>query len=303
MNNASVIPEDSLNYRKGIIYALIGTLLFSMKPILVKLAYSAGGDVTSIMSLRAVSSLPLYAAILFWLCRKPEQRQKMSKYGWQAALVGVLGYYFATLLDILALEFISAQLERLLIFLFPSFVVLLSWAFLREPPAKGTFISVLLGYAGVTLIVLHDFSSFGSQVWLGSVMAIGSALIFAIYLILSKKVVGNIGAQLFTSIGMGTAGIVILTQYQFGNVQFSDMSTELIGMGVGLGFFCTVLPSYFVAAAMARLTPSVLSLTSNIGPAVTALFAVLLLDEAFTFWHVLGMILVVFAVVRINKKG
>ncbi len=110
------------------------------------------------------------------------------------------------------------------------------------------------------------------------------------------------GPQLFTSVGMGSAGIVIMAQYQVQGVQFVQMPSELIWMGIAIGLFCTVLPSYFVAAAMARLTPSVLSLTSNIGPAVTALFAITLLDEAFTILHGLGMILVVFAVVKINKK-
>ncbi|CZF79552.1 EamA-like transporter family protein [Grimontia celer] len=303
MNDASVSTQDSSDYRTGIIYALIGTVLFSIKPVLIKLAYTMGGDATAIMSLRAASSLPIYFLILLWLCRSASERSKVRKFGWQAALVGVLGYYFAALLDIMALEFISAQLERLLIFLFPSFVVIISWVFMKEAPRKGTFLSIAIGYVGVAMIVLHDFSSFGSQVWLGSVMAIAAALAFAVYLVLSKKVISQMGSQLFTSIGMGSAGLVIMAQYQVKGAQFSDMSNELIALGVVLGFFCTVLPSYFVAAAMARLTPSVLSLTSNIGPAVTALFAITLLDEAFTIWHGLGMILVVYAVVRINKKS
>ncbi len=188
MNDAtSVSAQNAADHRTGIIYALIGTLLFSIKPVLIKLAYAAGGDATAIMSLRAASSLPLYIAILIWLCRDPTERSKVKQFGWQAALVGVLGYYFASLLDILALEYISAQLERLLIFLFPTFVVLISWFFMKEKPQKGTFVSVAVGYVGVALIVVHDFSSFGAQVWLGSIMAIASALVFAVYLVLSKK--------------------------------------------------------------------------------------------------------------------
>ncbi|WP_394210008.1 DMT family transporter [Enterovibrio calviensis] len=302
MNDATVSAQPSSNYRQGIIYALIGSVLFSIKPVLIKLAYAVGGDATAIMSLRAASSLPLYIAMLLWLCRDPDQRSKVRRYGWQAALVGVLGYYFASLLDILALEFISAQLERLLIFLFPSFVVAISWIFLKETPRKGTFICILLGYLGVAMIVVHDFQSFGSQVWLGSIMAIASALVFAIYLVLSKKVIGKMGAQLFTSLGMGSAGVVIMMQHQVQGADFGAMSNELVLIGVAMGIFCTVLPSYFIAAAMARLTPSTLSLTSNIGPAITALFAIILLDETFTVFHGIGMCLVVYAVVRMNKK-
>ncbi|MDD1796062.1 DMT family transporter [Enterovibrio makurazakiensis] len=302
MNDAAVSTPSTSDYRQGIIYALIGTVLFSIKPVLIKLAYTAGGDATAIMSLRAVSSLPLYLVMLLWLCRLPEQRSKLRQFGLQAALVGVLGYYFASLLDILALEFISAQLERLLIFLFPSFVVAISWFFLKEKPVKGTLLSILLGYIGVALIVAHDLQSFGSQVWVGSLMAIISALVFAIYLVLSKKVIGQIGPQLFTSVGMGSAGVVIMMQHQLKGADFSSMPSELVLMGITIGIFCTVLPSYFVAAAMARLTPSVLSLTSNIGPAITALFAITLLDETFTILHGIGMCLVVYAVVRMSKK-
>ncbi|PKF50356.1 EamA family transporter, partial [Enterovibrio nigricans] len=138
MNDAAVTDHPTSQYRQGIIYALIGTALFSMKPVLIKLAYALGGDATSIMSLRAVSSLPVYLAILLWLCRDPGERSKVKQYGLQAAAVGILGYYFASLLDIVALEYISAQLERLLIFLFPSFVVMISWVFLKETPKKGT---------------------------------------------------------------------------------------------------------------------------------------------------------------------
>ncbi|WP_028024203.1 DMT family transporter [Enterovibrio calviensis] len=303
MNDASVSTHSSSDYRQGIVYALIGTVLFSIKPVLVKLAYAAGGDATAIMSLRAVSSLPLYIAILLWLCRLPDERSKLRQFGWQAALVGVLGYYFASLLDILALEFISAQLERLLIFLFPSFVVAISWIFLKETPIKGTLLSIVLGYIGVALIVAHDLQSFGPQVWTGSLMAVGSALVFAIYLILSKKVIGQIGPKLFTSVGMGSAGVVIMMQHQLNGTDFSAMPNELVLMGIAIGIFCTVLPSYFVAAAMAKLTPSVLSLTSNIGPAITALFAITLLDETFTILHGIGMCLVVYAVVRMSKKN
>ncbi|SKA60736.1 DMT family transporter [Enterovibrio nigricans] len=302
MNDAAVTDHPTSQYRQGIIYALIGTALFSMKPVLIKLAYALGGDATSIMSLRAVSSLPVYLAILLWLCRDPGERSKVKQYGLQAAAVGILGYYFASLLDIVALEYISAQLERLLIFLFPSFVVMISWVFLKETPKKGTFTSIFLGYVGVAMIVMHDFQSFGSQVWLGSALAVASALVFAVYLVLSKKVIGKIGAQLFTSIGMGSAGVVIMAQHHWQDAQFSAMPSELVVLGIGIGIFCTVLPSYFVAASMARLTASTLSLTSNIGPAVTAVFAITLLDEAFTLWHAIGMALVVYAVVKINRK-
>ncbi len=299
---SSTATVSSAHYQQGIVFALIGTTLFSIKPVLIKLAYDYGGDATSIMSLRALSSLPLYFIILFWLCRNQDTRHVLRNYGWQAALVGVLGYYFATLFDILALEYISAQLERLVIFLFPSFVVGISWLFMKEKPKPGTVSAILIGYAGVAFIVTHDMQHMGEQVWLGSVLAGGSALIFAIYLILSKKIIGRMGSQLFTSVGMASAGLAIMVQHAYHDVDIMSLNPKLIGIGITMGIFCTVLPSYFMAAAMARLTPSILSVTSNIGPSITALFAITILNESFTLYHALGMGLVIFSVWRINKK-
>lgn len=287
-------------YHQGMIFALIGAALFSIKPVLVKLAYQAGGDATSIMSLRAFSSLPLYLLMLVWSLRDPTHRQHIRAYGWQAAAIGVLGYYVASYLDITALESISAQLERLLIFLFPTFVVLIGWYFQGQKPTKNTLIAILIGYLGIGFIVAHDFAYLGEQVWLGSSLAVSSAFIFACYLILSKRIITIMGSQLFTSIGMGSAGVAILIHLLASEVNLASMNSELILIGIGLGIFCTVLPSYFIAAAMARLTPQLLSLTSNIGPAITAVFAVFLLNEPFTLYHVIGMSLVILSIFKLK---
>ena len=289
------------DHQLGIVFALIGCLLFSLKPILVKLAYQHGADVTAIMTLRAASSLPVYLITLFWLARQSSNREKIKQSGIKAALIGVLGYYVASFLDITALEYISAQLERLLIFLFPSFVVLISWIAFGQKPSKTVVGATLLGYGGIALIISHDLKTFGSDVGVGALFAIGSALVFAIYLVASKPLIGQLGSSLFTSIGMGSAGVAILIHLLISDTDISNWSIELIGLGIFLGVFCTVLPSYFVAAAMARLSPTELSLSNNIGPAVTAVAAVLVLDEVFTIWHALGMILVIFSVVMINR--
>ncbi|PSW21551.1 EamA/RhaT family transporter [Photobacterium sanctipauli] len=287
---------------RGIVYALIGALLFSLKPILIKLAYQYGGDATSIMTLRAFSSLPVYLVMLVWLCKSAEARGKVRQYGWQAALVGVLGYYLASFLDIVALDYISAQLERLLIFLFPSLVVLITWLKSGQKPTQATVKAVAIGYGGIALIVAHDVTSMGSKVWVGSALAIASALVFACYLILSKGYIAKMGSQLFTSIGMGSAGIAILCHLLLSDTQLSEWSYSLVILGITLGIFCTVIPSYFMAAAMAELSPTQFSLTANIGPVITAVAAVLVLGEVFTLYHGVGMVLVVYSVYCINKK-
>lgn len=286
----------------GIFLALAGCILFSIKPILIKIAYQYGGDATSIMTLRAFSSLPLYLLTFIFLCRSADNRSKVRQHGVKAALVGVMGYYLASFLDISSLAFISAQLERLLIFLFPTFVVLISWLIYGQKPSRNIVYSALLGYVGISLIVIHDFNSAGNAVVLGSLLAIASALVFAFYLVWSKPLITQLGSSLFTSIGMGCAGIAILVHLLVSGSEVSKWSPELIVTGIILGIFCTVLPSYLIAAAMARLTPTTLSLTSNIGPAVTAGLAIVVLDELFTVWHAIGLILVIVSVYALNRK-
>ncbi|WP_422767412.1 DMT family transporter [Photobacterium leiognathi subsp. mandapamensis] len=290
------------NINQGIFFALIGTALFSIKPVFIKLAYQFGGDAVSIMALRAFSSVPIYIIMMFWLLRKTENRTNFKRYGFAASAVGILGYYLASYLDIAAMAYISAQLERLLIFLFPSFVVLISWIVLKQTPVKGTFKAIFLGYIGVALIVFHDMNNIGNNILLGSGLAVASAFIFACYLIMSKKLISQMGSQLFTCIGMGSAGIVILIQSQWQGINVITLDPQLIGLGIALGIFCTVLPSFFVAAAMQKLTPSQLSLTSNVGPAITAVFAITILSEPFTWFHAIGMVFVVYSVVSMKKR-
>ncbi|WP_061012020.1 DMT family transporter [Photobacterium leiognathi] len=290
------------NINQGIFFALIGTALFSIKPVFIKLAYQFGGDAVSIMALRAFSSVPIYIIMMFWLLRKTENRTNFKRYGFAASAVGILGYYLASYLDIAAMAYISAQLERLLIFLFPSFVVLISWIVLKQTPVKGTFRAIFLGYIGVALIVFHDMNNIGNNILLGSGLAVASAFIFACYLIMSKKLISQMGSQLFTCIGMGSAGIVILIQSQWQGINVITLDPQLIGLGITLGIFCTVLPSFFVAAAMQKLTPSQLSLTSNVGPAITAVFAITILSEPFTWFHAVGMVFVVYSVVSMKKR-
>ncbi|QJY38733.1 DMT family transporter [Vibrio europaeus] len=300
---AHIAPSSSSPISQvGILLALAGCILFSIKPVLVKVAYQYGGDATSIMTLRAFSSLPLYLLMLVYLCRKSENRTKVKQHGFKAAAIGVMGYYVASFLDIAALEFITAQLERLLIFLFPTFVVLISWAMYQQKPSRTVIISALIGYLGISFIVVHDFNTLGQSVLLGSLLAVASALVFAFYLVWSKPLIGHLGSSLFTSIGMGSAGLAILVHLALSGADIATWGRELIVTGVLLGIFCTVLPSYLVAAAMARLTPTTLSLTSNIGPGITAGMAVVVLDEVFTIWHALGLVLVVVSVYTLNKK-
>ncbi|WP_076589145.1 DMT family transporter [Vibrio ostreicida] len=301
----SVVTERKFglsSFQIGVVLALLGTVLFSIKPIMVKLAYQYGGNVESIMSLRAITSLPFYLVILLLLCQKTENRQLVKTHGLKAIAIGVLGYYGASYLDIVALEFISAQLERLLLFLFPTFVVLITWVAFGKRPTLMTALATLMGYLGISVVFVQDMQSFGDAVWFGAGLAVASAFVFAVYLVLSKGLITQMGSKLFNSLGMMSAGVAILVHALAVDLDPTNWSWQLIAIGTFMGFFCTVLPSYIVAAAMARLTPTELSLSNNIGPLVTAILAVVILGELFTIWHAIGMALVTGSIVLVNRN-
>ncbi|WP_051333758.1 DMT family transporter [Aliagarivorans marinus] len=287
---------------KGLMFALLGAALMSLKPILVKIAYQFGGDTQSVMLLRALSALPVYLAILCILLARPHNRKVVKQQGWKAALLGVAGYYLAVYFDLTSLNYISAQLERLILFLYPSIVIFLSWLIYKKAPTPSMIIAVVLGYFGVAAIALSDVSLGSADVLFGSSLAAASAFVFACYLLSSKPLIGKMGSSLFTSLGMASASIAILLHFSlFGN-DVSTWSNELIVLGITLGLVCTVLPAYLLSAGMQILSPAEIGITSNIGPLITTVAAVYFLGEAFTILHGLGLVLVVVSMAFLRSK-
>ncbi|WP_394245625.1 DMT family transporter [Vibrio astriarenae] len=290
------------NYFKGLGLALAGTALMSFKPVLIKIAYQFGGNVQAVMLLRAISSLPIYLIVLYTLISKHNKSKSLKQDGWKAALLGVFGYYVTVYLDLASLNHISAQLERLIIFLYPSLIILLSWILYKQQPTKRVVIAVITGYLGVIAIVIGEPSSGSSELYLGSSLAFASAFVFACYLLSSKPLISRMGSQLFTSIGMASASVAILLHFITLDGGFEGWNPTLVGLGVTLGLVCTVLPAYLIAAGMEILTPAEVGLTANIGPFITTGAAVYVLGETFTYFHMIGLVLVTLSVVAMRSK-
>ncbi len=250
----------------GFSCAVLACIMFSLKPVLIKIAYSYGGNATSIMSLRAFCSLPIYLGMLFILLRNKVNRSAVRKYGILTCCIGILGYYVASLLDILSLKDISAQLERLLLFLYPTIVVFIVWGKSKQRPTNNTLLSALLGYLGVAVIFIHDFQMGGDRISVGAALVIASATAFAFYVVLSKSLIQKMGSSLFTSLAMTAAGGAIVIQLALSDVTASNWNAQLIVTGLVLGIFCTVIPSYLMSAALARLSSQEVSLTNNLAP-------------------------------------
>ncbi|WP_087017931.1 DMT family transporter [Thaumasiovibrio subtropicus] len=299
--STKLTPQSNRHRQLGFILALTGCVLFSVKPVFVKLLFLHDATVMEVMFLRALFSVPIYVVTFLLLLRSQKNRALLKTQLLPTLGIGFLGYVMASYLDLEGLTYVTAQLERLIIFLFPSLVVFINWGFMGIKPSKLMLFTLVIGYVGIGLIVAHDMSSMGNDVLIGSAILALSALCFAIYLILSKKQIQKVGSTWFTCVAMGGATATLLLLTTPATRPLSEFSMETLQLGFLIGIVCTVLPSYLIAAAMARLSPAVLSLTSNAGPAITAALAVTVLGEVFTLWHAIGMILVIYSVYLSNK--
>lgn len=295
-------PQHS--FLSAILLALAGTFMFSMKPILVKQAYLLGIDSNQLITLRMLFAAPIYFVVgaILWF-KKPQLHAAYKNNIGIILVLGILGYYVASFLDLWALQYISAQLERVVLFCFPTIVVLLSrWVF-KTPMPRNIWGILALSYAGILLIFGHDMATLGSAVLFGTILVFISAVSFAIYTLWSKPLIGKVGSLMFTCIAMLSASVVILLHFSFTH-SLSDLqvNNEVLLVCAAIAIFTTVIPSFLVAEAINRMGPERTSVVGTCGPVITSVVAVLWLGEAFTLYHFAGLTLVMLAVWLMIKK-
>ena len=287
----------------GFLIALAGVGLFSAKPIVVKLMYAeeVGSEVT--LALRMAMSAPLYIAIgLFGVWRSGAPGLTVNR---TLAIIGVglLGYYVASYLDLLGLEYIPAQIERMVIFTYPVFVALIGFILFREKLSLWGWLALALAYLGIASALLGDVQLSGSIDLRGVALCLASAICFAGYIVLSKRLIQAVGAQLFTSIAMTAASVGILVQIlvtdHIGDLAVSE---TVLGLGVINAVFCTVLPSYLASMAIGRLGGQTFSVIGSAGPVITSVLAVGILGEVFGWFHALGLALVISGIVILQRS-
>ena len=303
MNHSSI----EVTNKQGFAYAIGAALLFSCKPIIIKWAYSYGIDALSLMLLRMTLALPVYLLIGTIIIRKRSIKLP-AKHWLSAAFVGLFGYYLATFLDLKGLELANAQLERIILYAYPTIVVLLGAIIFKHKVSSQQMGALALCYAGIICIFLQDLSLQGEQVIQGSLLILLSALSYAIYMLFSKKHIDRLGSLLFTCISMTSATLATIAHTGF-VLTFSHLATpwefssELIAIILLLTFAATVIPSFMISEAVSRIGPANAALTGTVGPIMTSIMAVVLLGEIFTLYHGIGMVLVILGVSRLKPKA
>ncbi|MBX2848761.1 MAG: DMT family transporter [Acidiferrobacterales bacterium] len=287
----------------GFLFAIGSAALFAIRPVFVKLVYAQGVDSTTLIALRMLFSVPIYLLLLAYFMRSSERRSRLTiKNILQIAGVGMLGYYAASFIDLLGLQYVTAQLGRMILYTYPTFVVLIGAAFFDKAITLRTVFSLILTYLGIAVIFGHDLTAFGPDVIKGALFITASAIIFSFYLLNSKSLIEEVGSRVFTCIALIGASIGIFIHFFITHSFAIEANNRALGLIFLIAIFCTVIPTFFTTAAVARIGADRTGIIATVGPAFTSLFAVIILSESFTVFHVVGILLTILGVFILNRE-
>ncbi len=281
----------------GYIYAAMGAALFSTKAIFIKLAYQEVANAPLMLGLRMAFSLPFFllAGIVIFTTQRKQALSLPSRRAWLGAIgSGFFGYYLSSLLDLEGLTYITAQLERLVLFTYPVLVMLLGAWFFGGKLTKQGLIAGAISYLGLAVVLREGLSGGGQNVWLGTSLVFGCAITFALYQLLAKKYISLMGASLFTCVALSSSAVTSLIHYGVvtGGMDLSA-SPRFLWLAFCTAIFATVLPSFLINWGMARIGPQSTSMVSGASPILTIWLAVELLGEPFTLIDALGAALII----------
>lgn len=312
--SAAPILQDEDNYtsgqkRWGYIFAALGAVLFSLKAIFIKLAYQGGGelepnqlDAITLVALRMGFSVPVYLVILFYVMRKRNIALPPIKTFVKAIAVGFIGYYACSVMDFEGLKYITAQLERILLFTYPVFVVILGALFFGGRVTKTSMACIALAYSGILVIFAGGDIAVGSNVALGTSLLMACAVLFALFQLIAKPIIAKMGSTLFTCTAMIASGVFVFTHFTVTHVtgdgfaQAFDLPRRIYVLGAMIALCSTIIPSFLVNIALARISAQAVATIGMISPITTVIIAVILLGEPFGWIDALGTALTILGI-------
>ena len=299
---SSVQSIQRSQFAAGLALAIIGSILFSAKAVIVKLAYRYGVDAATLLTLRMALSLPFFIVALAWSSRGAQPLSHTDHM--RLIFIGLLGYYAASYLDFLGLQYVTAALERLILYLSPTLVVVLSSFVLRKHFGRYEWGALALCYGGILLVFWHDASLEGGQVLLGSGLVFASAVCYAIYLIMSGELVQRLGAIRLTAYAMCVSSFAVFAQFAVLNPISALRQPQAVdGLSLLNALLCTVLPVFATMLAVERIGAGRASMASMIGPVSTIALAYLFLDERISVWQLAGTALVLTGIYVLTRAG
>lgn len=290
----------------GFFLAAIGAVLFAAKAIVVKLTYRYGVDALTVIGFRMMLSLPFFAAIAYAQSRQARlgrQPRLSLKEGLQITFLGVIGYYLSSYLDFLGLQYISAGLERLILFLAPTFVLLISALYLKRPISRGQWIALALSYLGVVFVFVEDLSMSGPDVVLGSSLVLGAAISYAFYLIGAGELIKRVGATRLVAYAMSVSALVSMLHF-FGVHGLAGLDQPLPVYQLGLihAVVNTVVPTFMIMWAVARIGAPMAAQLGLLGPTSILFLAAWLLGEPITTLQLVGTAIALAGVMVLGRQ-
>jgi drug/metabolite transporter (DMT)-like permease len=298
-------PHDVAARRIGFALAATGAVLFSAKAILAKFQYRYGIDALDVLAMRMLLSLPLFIALGVHESRRPGRTPMTRRDFGRILILGVLGYYLSSLFDFWGLEYVPVSLERLILFLNPTFVLLIGVFAYSRKVARREWIALAVSYAGVALVFAENLRVQGEHILLGSGLVLIAALSYALYLAMSGQLLKRIGSLRLVAYAMcvSTAATVIHYLLVRDPMHLLQLPTPVYGLAVINAVMCTFLPVTFTMGAVARLGAGTAAQMSVIGPVSLVFLGAWLLGEPITLVQLVGTAVVLGGVLLLTRPA
>jgi drug/metabolite transporter (DMT)-like permease len=293
--------QTTKNFWYGIAIGVLGIVLFSSKAVMVKLAYNYKVDAISILLLRMLFSFPFYIIIAYLYRNQNNMVQiKHKDYAW-VIFFGFVGYYLASYFDFVGLTYIKASLERIILFLYPTIVLLLNRLFLKQPITKIQAGAIGLTYLGIIIAFSDEVAISGSDTYLGGFFILLSAITYASYLVGSGWLIPKFGVVKFTAYAMLVSCICVFVHYGFiSKTDLFGYSWEVYFLGFLIAVFATVIPSFLVSTSIKMISSSNFAIVAGIGPISTIILASIFLGESLTLLQFFGALVVIIGILLIS---
>jgi len=297
------VPPAASYRAVGIALAAGAVIAFSFRPIFIKLAYGYVRDPVTLIALRMVFALPFFVAAAMWQRGAAAAAPISRRDGWRIAFLGFIGYYFSSFVDFLGLQYITAGLGRLLLFAYPTLVVILSWLFLRKRAGAREIVALAVTYGGLALVLAYSVAGQHENLPLGAALVFAGAASYAVYLVLGSDVIQRVGSIRFTAYALIVASAFCIAQFLvLRPLAALALPWQVYGYAIAMAIFSTVLPTFMTAEALKRIGANHVAILGALGPVSVILTGWVGLDETMTWLQLLGAALVLGGVVLVSVK-
>ncbi|MBU1213740.1 MAG: DMT family transporter [Gammaproteobacteria bacterium] len=288
----------------GVVFALLAAVGFSAKAILVKLAYLGSVDAVTLLALRMVFAAPFFIGVAVWArwhhAAPMDRHDRLLVVG-----LGLVGYYLSSYLDFLGLQYITAGLERLILFLYPTMTVILAAVLFKQRITAKVVTAMALSYAGIAQVFLHDVGvNQGDAVLIGAALVFASTLSYSIYLVGAGHAIARIGALRFTAYASLVASAACVLQFMVMRPWSAlALPLQVYEYAIAMAVFSTVLPVFLLSFAIHRIGSGSASLIGTVGPVSTIYMAYVFLNETVSLLQIIGSMLVLTGVLIISLNS